>query len=143
MPLSDAKIRNASPKSKPYKLTDGEGMFLLVHPNGGKYWRLKYRFGGRERILALGVYPEISLGDARERRAQARKTLAAGTDPGVMKKEAKRQGVLKGEHTFEVIALEWYEQNQQRWVSRYSETMMFRLKRHILCEESANHRAIP
>ncbi|MGA2871202.1 MAG: integrase arm-type DNA-binding domain-containing protein, partial [Verrucomicrobiota bacterium] len=132
MSLTDAKIRHAAPQAKPYKLSDGEGMFLLVHPNGGKYWRLKYRFGGRERILALGVYPEVSLSDARERRVQARKTLAAGNDPADAKREAKRQRVLKGEQTFEVIALEWHGQNQHRWTPRYSRTAMFRLKRHIL-----------
>ena len=84
MPLSDAKIRNAKPQSKPYKLADSEGMYLLVHPNGGKYWRLKYRFAGRERILALGVYPEVDLSLARERRLAARKALAGSygaTDP--------------------------------------------------------------
>src|SRR5580700_1429692 len=123
MPLSDAKIRNAKPQARPYKLSDGEGMFLLVHPNGGKYWRLKYRFAGRERILALGVYPEVGLSDARERRAQARKTLAAGTDPGAVKKEAKRQGVLKGENTFEAIALEWHEKKEHEWTPRYAATI--------------------
>src|ERR1035437_5826507 len=101
MPLSDAKIRNAKPKSKPYKLTDGEGMFLLVHPNGSKYWRLKYRFVGRERILALGVYPEVGIAEVRERRTQARKALAGGNDPGEIKKEAKRLVMLKSENTFE------------------------------------------
>ena len=82
MPLSEAKARNAKPKSKPYKLTDGEGLFLLVTPAGGKYWRLKYFFEGREKLLALGVYPEVSLSEARERRLQARRQLAAGKDPG-------------------------------------------------------------
>jgi integrase len=131
MPLTDVKIRNAIPKSKPYKLSDGEGMFLLVTPSGSKYWRLKYRFGGRERILALGVYPDVGIAKARKQRAEAREALEAGQDPGAMKKEAKRQRVLKGEHTFEGIALEWYEQNRHRWTPRYSSTVMFRLKRHI------------
>lgn len=131
MPLTDAKIRNAKTGAKPYKLADSEGMFLLIHPNGSKYWRLKYRFEGRERILAFGVYPEVSLSDARERRLQARKALANGYDPGAAKKEVKRQRAQKGEHTFEAIALEWHGQNQHRWTPRYSSTIMFRLKRHI------------
>jgi integrase len=131
MPLSDAKIRNAKPQSKPYKLADSEGMYLLVHPNGGKYWRLKYRFAGRERILALGVYPEVDLSLARERRLAARKALADGRDPGDVKREAKRQTLLRGKNTFETVALDWYEHNKHRWTTRYSETMMFRLKRHI------------
>src|ERR1700722_133508 len=88
--LSDAKVRNAKPSTKPYKMSDGEGLFLLVMPTGGKYWRLKYFFAGKEKLLALGVYPEVALADARERRAQARKSLAAGNDPGEVKKEAKR-----------------------------------------------------
>lgn len=75
MALSDVKVRTAKPEAKAYKLTDGEGMVLLVHPNGSKYWRLRYRFGGKEKMLALGKYPEISLADARARRDEARKLL--------------------------------------------------------------------
>ncbi|MFS8300138.1 Arm DNA-binding domain-containing protein, partial [Escherichia coli] len=66
MALSDVKVRSAKPEAKAYKLTDGDGMVLLVHPNGSKYWRLRYRFGGKEKMLALGKYPEVSLADARE-----------------------------------------------------------------------------
>lgn len=78
MPLTDIKIKSAKPTDKPYKLTDGDGMFLLVHSNGGKYWRMKYRYAGKEKVLALGVYPETSLSDARDRRFNARKILAGG-----------------------------------------------------------------
>ena len=80
--LSDAKVRNAKPRTKPYKIADGEGLFLLIMPSGSKYWRLKYFFAGKEKLLALGVYPDVSLADARERRMRARKVLAAGNDPG-------------------------------------------------------------
>ena len=80
--LSDAKARNAKPRPKPYKISDGEGLFLLIMPSGSKYWRLKYFFAGKEKLLALGVYPEVTLADARERRAQARKVLAAGMTLG-------------------------------------------------------------
>lgn len=93
--LSDAKVRNAKPRTKPYKLSDGEGLFLVIMPSGSKYWRLRYFFAGKEKVLALGVYPEITLGDARESRAQARKVLATGRDPGEAKKEAKRLTVFK------------------------------------------------
>jgi hypothetical protein len=72
--------QSTKPRNKPYKLTDGEGMFLLVYPNGSKYWRMKFRFHGRERILAFGVYPDVGIVEARERRAQARKVLVAGKD---------------------------------------------------------------
>src|SRR6266702_1738652 len=68
--LSDASVRNAKPKQKPYKMSDGEGLFLLITPSGSKYWRLKYSFAGKEKLLALGVYPDVTLSDARERRAQ-------------------------------------------------------------------------
>jgi len=131
MPLTDVKIRNAKPKAKPYKLADGDGMFLLVHPNGSKYWRLKYRIAGRERIMALGVYPGVSIIEAREKRDEARKALRTGNDPAEVKKETKRVGKLKDEHTFEGIAREWYQQNAHRWTSRYSETMLHRLEKYV------------
>jgi integrase len=130
--LSDAKIRNAKPRSKPYKLADGEGMFLLVHPNGSKYWRLKYRFFGRERILALGVYPDTGIAEARERRSQARKALAAGNDPADLKQEAKRQGEKKVRNTFEVIAREWLALKSHEWVERYFKISVSRMERHVL-----------
>src|SRR5580658_6393471 len=95
MSLSDAKVRNAKPRTKLYKLADGEGLFLVVMPTGSKYWLLRYYFAGKEKLLALGVYPEITLADARERRADARKALAVGNDPGEVKKEAKRIAILK------------------------------------------------
>src|SRR5262245_27844072 len=107
--LSDAAARNARSKLKPYKISDGEGLFLLVMPNGSKYWRLKYFFGGKEKLLALGVYPEVALADARDRRAQARKVLAAGNDPGQAKKQAQQLATAKAANTFEAIAREWYE----------------------------------
>src|SRR5271170_6207527 len=115
MPLSDAKIRNAKPKNKPYKLTDGEGMFVLIHANGSKYWRFKYRFLGRERILAFGVYPDVGIAEARELRAKARKALAAGADPGEVKQATKRLAVLKNTNGFEVIAREWHEKRKHEW----------------------------
>ncbi len=89
MALSDVKVRSAKPEAKAYKLTDGEGMVLLVHPNGSKYWRLRYRFGGKEKMLAWGKYPEVSLADARARRDEARKLLANGVDPSENKKAVK------------------------------------------------------
>ncbi|WP_146256450.1 Arm DNA-binding domain-containing protein, partial [Morganella morganii] len=78
MALTDAKIRAAKPKEKPYKLADSGNMFLLVHPNGSRYWRLRYRFQGKEKTLALGIYPELSLSDARDKRDSARKQIAEG-----------------------------------------------------------------
>jgi hypothetical protein len=132
MPLTEVVVRNAKPKDKPQKLTDGDGMFLYVHPNGGKYWRLQYRFAGKQKVLALGVYPETSLADARDRRAQARKVLAAGNDPGEVKKEAKRLMVLNSENTFEAIAREWHEQRRHEWKPHYAADMLNRIETHII-----------
>lgn len=131
MSLSDAKVRNAKPKAKPYKITDGEGMFLLVTPSGSKYWRLKYHFAGREKLLALGVFPEISLGDARERRAHARKALAAGNDPSDVTKAAKRLAVLKAENAFETVAREWLGQRKHEWADITTRVKTIRLERHL------------
>ena len=131
MPLTDAKVRNAKTTSKAFKLSDGDGMFLYVHPNGSKYWRLKYRFAGKEKLLALGVYPEVNLSDAREHRVQARKLLAAGNDPGEVKKESKRLVVMKAENNLEAIAREWHEQHIHEWVAHYASDVISRLETHV------------
>jgi integrase len=130
--LSDTAVRNAKPKVKPYKLADGEGLFLVVTPSGGKYWRLKYFFGGKEKLLALGVYPHINLADARERRARARKLLAAGSDPGEAKKQAKRLAIQKNENSFEVVAQEWLEKHNHEWTPRHIRARRSQLERLIL-----------
>jgi integrase len=130
--LSDAKARNAKPGAKPYKIADGEGLFLLITPSGGKYWRLKYFFGGKEKLLALGVYPDITLAEARERRAQARKVVAAGNDPGETKKEAKRLAALKNANSFEVVAREWFEKRKHEWAPITADAALDRLEAHIL-----------
>lgn len=132
MSLSDAKVRNAKPKKKPYKIADGEGLFLVIAPSGSKYWRLRYFIAGKEKLLALGVYPEISLGDARDRRAQARKLLAADRDPGEAKKEVKRLTALRSSNAFETIAREWYEKRTHEWAPRSAKTTLARLEQHIL-----------
>jgi integrase len=132
MSLSDAKVRNAKPKAKAYKIADGEGLFLLIMPSGGKYWRVKYFFAGKEKLLALGVYPEISLADARERRAQARKVLAAGNDPGEAKKEAKRLATLKNANSFEAVAREWFEKRKHEWTPSTADAVLARLDKYVL-----------
>lgn len=111
MPLSDTACKNAKSKEKPYKLADEKGMFLLINPNGSKYFRLKYRFGGTEKTLALGVYPETSLKSARDKRDAARKQLADGIDPSENRKAVKSSKAESAANSFEVIAREWYERN--------------------------------
>ena len=117
MPLTNAECKNAKPREKAYKLADGGGMFLLVHSNGSKYWRLKYRFAGKEKLLALGSYPQVSIVDARAKREAARKLLQAGHDPCEVKKEEHAKAVLNSETTFEAIAHEWHENKRDGWES--------------------------
>ena len=109
MKLKAAQVKQAKAGEKPYKLSDGKGMFLLINPNGAKYWRLKYRFGGKEKLLALGVYPQKSLADARSDCEDARNNLAKGINPGVTKRIKKLEDKYAGENTFKAVALEWYE----------------------------------
>jgi hypothetical protein len=108
MPLTDTAIHNTKPAEKPQKLADGGGLFLLVTSKGGKWWRLKYRFGGKEKLLSLGVYPETGLKDAQERRDEARKLLAAGIDPGVNRKATKASKAGENANSFEEVAREWF-----------------------------------
>ncbi len=132
MPLKDTTVRNAKPRAKKYKMFDGDGLFLEVLPTGAKYWRLRYFFAGKEKGLALGVYPHISLADAREQRSQARQLLAKGIDPGEAKKEAKRMATLKAANTFEAIAREWFEKRKHEWAPIFADTVLDRLERLIL-----------
>jgi integrase len=131
MPLSNATIRNAKPKDKPYKVADREGLFLLVTPTGGKYWRLKYYFGGKEKLLALGVYPTITLADARTRCADARRLLATGIDPSQAKQEAKRAVIEEQHNTLESVAREWHKSRLVTWSPRYSKNTLSHLERHV------------
>ena len=121
MALTDIKVRTAKPTDKQYKLTDGNGMHLLVHPNGSKYWRLQYRFGGKQKMLALGVYPDVSLADARARRDEARKLLANSIDPGDKKKNDKVE--QEEARTFEQLAIEWHATNK-KWSEEHSRRVL-------------------
>lgn len=112
MPLTDTAIRNAKPADKPVRLFDGGGLYLEIAPSGGKWWRLKYRFGGKEKRYSLGVYPEVSLAAARKKRDEAREKLAAGIDPGEAKKAEKRASLLAAAHSFEVVARGWMDERK-------------------------------
>jgi integrase len=131
MTLTDARIRNAKPRAKPYKLSDGGGMYLLAKPDGGRYWRLDYRFAGKRRTLALGVYPIVPLSDARLRRQEARRLLAQNIDPGSAKKAAKRASKLATATTFEAVAREWLANQRHRLAPRYWALLLARLEADI------------
>lgn len=115
MPLTDTQIRSTKPGIKALKLFDGGGLYLEVAPSGGKWWRLKYRFEGKEKRISLGVYPTVSLKEARERREQAKKLLSQGIDPSAHKQAAKAAVKAKSEHSYEVIAREWFAKYSAGW----------------------------
>lgn len=115
MPLSDTTIKAAKPKENAYKITDEKGMFLSVQPNGSKYFRLKYYFAKKEKLLALGVYPETSLKQAREKRDIARKQIADGIDPSEHRKATKAARVQDVENSFEIVAREWGSKQVENW----------------------------
>ena len=131
MPLTDTAIRNAKPGAKPAKLFDERGLFLLVTPAGGKWWRLKYRFDNKEKLLSLGTYPDVSLKDARGRRDTARKLLADGIDPGENRKAVKATKVERAANSFEVVAREWYAKHAPNWVEHHGDRIIRRLERDI------------
>lgn len=128
MALSDTAIKNAKPSTKPIKLSDEKGMFLLIAPAGGKWWRLKYRFGGKEKLLSLGTYPEVSLREARDRRDEARKLLADGVDPSENRKAIKSAKTERAANSFEVVAREWYTKKLPGWAASNAEKIIRRLE---------------
>ena len=127
IPLSDMKIQKAKSKDKNVTLFDGGGLFLMVTPTGGKLWRFKYRYDGKQKLLAFGTYPEISLLDARKRRDEARSQLAHGIDPGAVRK-AQKQANTEATETFEIIAREWHERFKSNWTTEYASKIMSRLE---------------
>ena len=128
VPLSEMRVRTSKPAEKPYKLSDGDGLFILVTPQGGKYFRFKYRFDGKEKLLSLGTYPEISLADARQRREEARKQIAHDIDPGAVRKAMKQAGTEETE-TFEVLAREWHTKFTPTWTTGHAEKLLSALER--------------
>lgn len=128
MPLSDTAIRNAKPVDKPRKLADGGGLYIEVAPSGGKWWRFKYRFEGKEKRLSLGVYPDVGLKDAREKHAEARKLLAAGVDPSANKKAAKAAQGERAANSFEIVAREWFDKHAPNWKENHSSKIIRRLE---------------
>src|SRR5258708_465014 len=131
MPLTDKAIRSAKPRAKPFKLSDSGGVFLLVQPTGSKWWRYKYRFAGKEKLLARGSYPLVHLKEARERHFQARKALDAGNDPSQAKREAKRIAAIQYENTFEVMAREWHQNRLSKWTPDHAGRILKRMEADI------------
>ena len=124
MPLAATTVKKAKAKDKPYKLSDEKGMYLLINPKGAKYWRLKYRYGGKEKTLALGVYPDVSLSDARDKRDEARKLVAKEIDPSEVKKERKRARKIAAGNAFEIIAREWWDKQKGNWTEDHAERVI-------------------
>lgn len=131
MTLTDTGVRNAKPGPKPAKMFDERGLFLIVTPAGGKWWRFKYRFEHKEKLLSLGTYPDVGLKDARERRDAARKLLANGIDPAFNRKAQKATRQERATNSFEVVAREWYEKFSGSWVESHGSRIIRRLERDI------------
>lgn len=133
MALSVTAIRNAKPKGKPFKLYDEAGLFLLISPQGGKWWRFKYRFDGKEKLLSLGTFPDVSLSDAREKRDAARKLLAKDPpiDPSLKRQDDKSQNKLNAANTFEAVAREWWQSHMKGKAQSHKDKVIRRFELYL------------
>lgn len=131
MPLNDMQIRRAKPEAKAYTLGDGQGLSLLIEPNGSKSWRFRYRFAGKPKMISLGVYPTITLADARSRRNEVRKLVAEGKNPSEVRKEQKVALQTESESAFEKIATEWHQMKSTKWSAGYASDIMEAFKNDI------------
>jgi integrase len=131
MPLTDTAIRNAKPGAKPVKIFDERGLFLIVTPTEGKWWRFRYRFDGKEKLLSLGVYLDVGLKDARQRRDDARKLLANSIDPGENRKVQKAVKSERSANSFEVVAREWFAKFKPGWAESHSDKIIKRFENDV------------
>lgn len=131
MALTDAACKNAKPKEKPYKLADSGGLHLLVKPNSGRYWRMKYRFDGKEKLLSFGVYPEVSLSEARSKRDKAKAHLEESQDPAQVKRIEALQRTESNANTFEAVARAWHSNRRETWQDRTADNILHRLEKDI------------
>ena len=131
MALSDVAVRTAKPGEKPIRLSDSGGLYLEVSPSGGKLWRMKYRFNGKEKRLALGKYPEVSLKDARERRDEARKLLANEVDPAENRKQQKAAKAVRAANSLEAVAREWIAKNTPTWAATHTSKIVRRMEMYV------------
>lgn len=131
MALTDKSIKSFKPLDKQYKKSDSNGLYILVHPNGSKYWKLKYRIHGKEKTLSIGVYPEISLLEAREKVFEARKKIKEHIDPSQEKKVRKLTARVSSENSFEAIAREWVELQKERWTDKHNQKVLRKLEMYV------------
>ncbi|NDH64208.1 MAG: DUF4102 domain-containing protein [Alphaproteobacteria bacterium] len=129
--LTETLIRKTKTPPKPTKLADERGMYLFLTPAGGRLWRFKYRFGGKEKLLALGAYPDMSLAKAREARDEARKTLAQGADPSAARQQEKREKAEANANDFETITREWLENVREKWAAVYHSDTLTRFEAYV------------
>ena len=136
--LTELTIKQSKPKDKQYKITDGEGMFLRIYPNGSKYWQLQYWFEGKQKILSLGVWPEVSLKLAREKRFEAKKTLKEDKNIGINNLQIVNAGNTLQENakvkntTFQEVFQEWFSRQSKNWTERHSRGVESNLKMYVL-----------
>src|ERR1700682_2825830 len=134
MPLTSVAIRNARPRRTPYKLADEKGMYLLVNPDGSRYWRLKYRFGGKEKLLALGVCDDVTLAEARDARDAAKRLLRDKKDPGAVRKADKLQKKHATTNSFKAVAEEWIAKQRNVWELDHAHQVETSLKNNLFPE---------
>jgi len=134
MTLNDRAIRNYRPEDRPYKKYDAGGLYIIVNPNGSKWWRFKYRFGGKAKLLSFGVYPDIGLADARERRDAARKLLARRINPSEQRKKEQRDALVRDANSFEAVAREWHSKQARRWSEVHAGNVLHRLEKYLFPE---------
>lgn len=131
MPLTDTTIKKAKTGTRARKLYDERGLFLIINPKGGKWWRFKYRFDGKEKLLSLGTYPDVSLKDARDRRDESRKQVSAGIDPGEHRKAKKSAKEGRLANSFEIVAREWFKKYSAHWSPTHADRTIRRFERDI------------
>jgi len=131
MALTDTAIRNAKPAEKPYPLRDEKSLYLIINPSGSKWWRLDYRFGGKRKTISMGVYPDVGLKAAREKRDDARRLLADDIDPGENRKIQKAARFERAGNSFEVVAREWFAKFSPNWATSHSSKIIRRLEREV------------
>ncbi len=140
MALTDTSIRTAKPGEKIIRLFDGGGLYLEISPAGGKWWRFKYRFQGKEKRLSLGTYPDTGLKAARAKREELRAMLADGIDPSEARKAARREEATRAANSFEAVAREWFEKHARAWVATHAKDVLRRLEGNLFPE--LGHRPI-